>query len=433
MIISILLILGAIFILLAGLNNRNKIIMLAVIMLPFQQALTIQVGATLRISDLLFILVFILILIFYLNKRINIVPLFRNIGSLYLVYLLISTTVCTVMYWDKINVGLSTLINESNKVAINFSQIILSLMILTVGYYITKNNQVQLFAKIMRVWTFSLIFTSIYIIIQFIILNSVGVWFHLPGEVINEGATFAYGLRRPYGFFIEPGDAGRFLVVSIIMIMFFLENSKIKNIAIYAGVIATFSTLSSIAIFSITSMIFIQTFFNKKVRINIKIALLFLVLGIISAAYLNDFLYQASFGKITEENFSKIDRLNNGTILTKMFLDNPISGIGYGNFGALRNLYGTGTEIPYKEFYDKPNILPYGTLGEQGVIGFILLLMVFYKVHQKIKGNKKQSLLFIIPFIIVFFTSGTILYNYAVLSIGLILGLSKQTPKERIK
>lgn len=401
------------------------IIVLIILFIPFQQSLTLQVGPTIRISDILICILFpLMILASFAGKKRLI-----YINAFYL-YLLINTVVMSYLLKAPITFG-SAIVAGGNRMLINVATCAISLMAYSIGVFIGKDNHT--FNKVIRLFSKIIIFLSIYVFIQFIALNTVGSWIHLPGEKLNDGTTIAYGLTRAYGFSIEPGALGNLLMFSFIFIYTFLDNGRLKKIALTVCAVAVFSSMSSIALITIITFIFLVICKkNFKTRYKIIIALLFIFM--IFMLFNNSFLYSAVIDKITGDGYSKLDRLGNSQILTNMFYKYPIAGIGFGNYGALRNSYAMGTFIKYKIFYDMPNSFYYELIGEVGIIGVILFINLIFKLIKQLKKIDKNVFLFIIPFLLSIAASSSINMNYIAIGLGIIYGkyiqannLSKET------
>ncbi|WP_169798690.1 O-antigen ligase family protein [Clostridium colicanis] len=318
--------------------------------------------------------------------------------------------------------GNSTLVdNNLSRIYVNLLNPLISILYFILPYtHIYKFNSLRL-KKVLTIQKKALNFLSIYTIIQFLILNITGQFIKLPGEKLNYGTSFAYGLRRPWGFMIEPGNLALFLMFNLIVIYLIDDNFKLNLINILA-LILTFSTNGLISIF-----VFILLLFNDRKGISLKQRILCLVLFLFFIFIIidNEYFYRAVIEKLTTDSFSKVDRLNNKDILLKIFNDYKFFGIGHGNFGFYRNLYGFDTKIPYKDFFDLSNNFYFGVLADTGMIGFALLLVYFKDIYNKIKIiNKNKSKKFIIVLLIMLIPMPTILFSYISFYIGIIYAYS---------
>lgn len=395
-------------------NILNVLIISIILFMPFQQAFTLQVGATIRIADLLIAILFFILFFLQFNKKEKIV----NINIFYL-YMLINTIIISLYLNNFINEGLATLSSAKSRTIVNIFTALVAIFAYSIGTYIGKVNVI--FSKVIKLWTKIIIFISIYAIIQFIVLNTLGTWFHIPGEFLNEETSYAYGIRRAYGFSIEPGAFGSLLLFSFILIFNFLESCKLKNISLFFCLIAIFCSMSSVAL--ITLIVFILLLIYKKgLKFKYKVMLTFALIILIFIVFNNSSLYSAIIDKLAGGSYSKVDRLTNSSILTKMFLDYPIFGVGFGNYGALRNLYATNTLIQYKAFYDMPNSFYFAIIGELGIVGVGLFIKFIKDKIIQLKKMNKSVILFIIPFLILISPSSSITSNYIALGLGIIYG-----------
>lgn len=444
----------------------KKIILVATFLLPFQQAFTLNIAGTLRISDILYVSALVGLVIKLLLKKINcglkqniksyikrlleklkqdkglIIKILlkkikynfkQNPGIIYFVYLALGSCIIGFLLKKDIRSGLATLGNyNQSRLLVNLFTPIMALMIFVIGNYAGRQNK-DFFQKILQIWAKALTILSIYVIIQFVVINITGRWIKIPGEVLNYYTSFAYGIRRPWGFSIEPGALGNFLFFSFIFILIFLKKSKLQRNTIMISSIAVLLSFSSIAIFSIVTLwilLILKNWNNFKTR-N-KVLFISLIVVSIIIALTNSTVYNATIGKVVVENQSKMDRQTNIQILTRMFIKYPVFGVGSGNYGALRNLFSKGTLFPLKDFYDMPNVFYYGMLGEQGIVGVVLFLLFVKKLWRSAKVLKISPAIWLIPLAVLIFTASTITFDYMAFGFGLIIGQAKYLKKEII-
>jgi O-Antigen ligase. len=389
--------------------------MIIILFLPFQQAFTLQVGATVRIADIFICILFALMLLKNVGQGVKVV----YINSFY-IYLLLNTIIMSFLLRGLINDGLNTLLSVNSRNVTNILTALVAIMAYSVGVYIGKYNKI--FEKIIKLWTKLILFLSVYTIIQFLFLNIIGYWPHLPGEVVNVGATLAFNLKRAYGFSIEPGAVGTLLVFSFILIYNFLNSCLLKKISLLFCIIAIFCSVSTVAIVSIVVFILLSILFDSSIKIRYKILILALLVLMIFLIFNIDNLHSAIIDKLLGTGQSKMDRLSNGVILKRMFLKYPISGIGFGNYGALRNLFSDGTLTPYKSFYDATNSFYFGILGELGLIGVLLFAKFAIDKMRQVKFVNKKIILTILPFLLLISPSSTITPDYMAIGLGMIYG-----------
>lgn len=411
----------SILLLMLSLSKKSLVIALAVIFLPFQQAVTFNVGATIRISDMLFIIIFISIIIEALIRK---YPIIRTTGKGCYYYLYLIFTVIISMYFlkDNINAGISTLENYSKlKLLVNLINPIIAISAFFAGAYICQIKS-SYFSKIINLWMIVMTALSVYIIIQFITINITGFWPIIPGESLNYNTSFAYGIRRAWGLSIEPGALANMMVFSLLIQLSANDKISSHKISIVICIIASVLTFSSIGLFSLMSLAPLYVLLYKKKSVNkYKVILIFISIIICFAIYMNPHIYQATIGKVSSDNFSKVDRQTNVTILMRMFFKYPVFGVGFGNYGALRNLFSYDTLFKYRNFYDTPNVFYLGIIAEEGIVGVAFFMYFLKKIYNSIKNNKKSPILFIIPFLILISTSSTITFNYMGFGFGLLL------------
>ena len=421
-------------------KKMELVICIATFTLIFQQAFTVKLfGATLRISDVLFVLIAFVIFLNMGFKKDNLYNNKLKIEKTYLyycVFIFISTIIMTLLLKDKLKLG--TIGMEMSQ----FKQTVSSLFTpcvafatYLVGAKISNGYKKINIQRILNVLCNTNVFLSIYSILQFFSVNIMGKWVHIPGETLNEGTTFAYGIRRSWGFFIEPGALGVFLVFNILLIyLLYNRNRKKKFIVICLDVCAVLCSFSSIALVSLILFLILLVLTNNVAGISktTKILILAVVATFILMVFVNPALNEAIITKIFKgDSYSMKDRSGNIEILKRMFENYPVAGVGFGNFGGLRNLYATGTLVEYKNFYDMPSVLYFEVIGEQGIVGGIFFLAIIKKMYFKIKSLNFPPLAILIPLLAVFTTSSHFIYNYLAFGIGIILNCNIKNKHEK--
>lgn len=422
----------------------KKTILIATFLLPFQQAFTLNIAGTVRISDILYVSAFVGLVIKMLRSKIGYITkenigsfikvsckklsckLKHNIGIVYFVYLTLGSGIIGFYLRDDIKNGLATLgVYNQSRLLVNVFTPLVALLVFIIGNYAGNQNK-EFFQRILQVWSKALTLLSIYVIIQFVVINITGEWMSIPGEVLNYNTSFAYGIRRPWGFSIEPGALGSFLFFSYLMILNYLDKSILKRNTIIVSTIAILFSFSSIAIFAILSLWVILVFINwKHFKSRNKIFFVLLIFVSIIIALTNNTIFDATIGKVFVANTSKLDRQANMQILIRMFRRYPVFGVGAGNFGALRNLFSQSTLYPIKDFYDMPNVFYYGMLAEQGIVGSTLFIIFGKKLWKAAKTIGASAIIWLVPLAILIFTSSTIALDYMVFGFGLVIGQSQ--------
>jgi hypothetical protein len=392
----------------------------AVVLIPFQQAFTLKVGGTIRLSDLMFMAVFLVLLVKILRKQ-WLPPMQIKWGAMYFTYLIVASIAMTAYLNKEIATGLLTLVDYNRfRWVIGFMTPAIALTIFVVGSYVGSGAEFT--ERIVKVWAKVMILLSTYVMVQFFVVNIFGVWPKLPGEVLNFASTYAYGLRRPWGFSIEPGALASLLGVSLNAILLLMKPSRLRQVSVSMLTIAIVLSFSSVGLFALVvywGLVFTYNVKKLKPRTLVIISACIILSFVI--ILVNDHLFSATIGKLTGDNYSKLDRLTNTKILLRMFYEHPVLGIGSGNFGALRNLYSSGTPFPYREFYDMPNAFYPGILAEQGIIGAGLALMFLLSLGRSIRLLKASPVLFLTPILVLIAPSSTIAIGYIAFTFGLII------------
>lgn len=363
---------------LALLAIPEKTTLLAILLLPFQQTFTIQLMGTLRICDILFVLASLGYLIRLATGRRYASD--KSVGNLYVPLILLSVVFIGTLY-NSFSLGNLIAIGTQGMSIVHQFPFLVSyskLLIAASSYFslVSTLRSVSL-SRVLSYMGFGATIMALYTIVQFLVLNTIHTWPHLPGEVLNLNTSFSYGLRRPWGFFIEPGALGTYLsIMFAVTYLMNLPRTHIMRVIIGCGAFLTFST---VAILAVTSVIVIRFSTRKNFALFTLyiIAIIAIFLGFDST--LSGTLWEATFGKVLSGSYSFMDRLNNVVISYNIFVHHFIFGVGYGGFGLVRNIYAINTAIPWKNFYDIPNSMIAELLSELGLVGSVAY--VFLWIH----------------------------------------------------
>lgn len=190
------------------------------------------------------------------------------------------------------------------------------------------------------------------------------------------GLTEATGTVRAHGSFGGPNGFAVFLVLTIPSIVFAIQSKvmskKFSLTALCCVIAGVLSTVSRKGFVAMLASFFIYMFIQKQ----FKKLFLFISLSIICGAV----LFSIQFMQQRFERFQRLEierevagRLELAYAGVKMFLDNPIIGLGYkgyhNNFG--RYFSGAG-----KKNYDAHNEFV-TALANYGILGFVLFCLIF--------------------------------------------------------
>ncbi len=243
-----------------------------------------------------------------------------------------------------------------------------------------------------------------------------------------------YENYRLRGFYNEGGPYG--LMLSFIFMLTFFQPKSSKRILkqIFLFFIIAFCARSKAGVLLIVVWIGMLNFDYLKNKFKV-LAFPVIVLFLIGFYYL---FINISSMYITELNRVKLSvverptdinlilgRVSGTYIVPNMVKENPVFGIGLGNYPLLRN------NAEYRAFFPKPpkevlNIDAHGFGGlvdiivEMGIIGFILFASIIYQLHKELKKLNRGYIL-LTGFLLLFCFGVQIYFLYPWAFLGIIL------------
>jgi hypothetical protein len=250
-------------------------------------------------------------------------------------------------------------------------------------------------------------------------------------------SPFVYSYNnRLKGGMIEGGPLGLFLS-SIVLLIFFLKNFRIKNnyslIIILFTIGLTQSKAGMLSLLIIFTLYFFSHVYNK-IGIKFKIISLppFVFFFTMVSIYLYNKLYMYVDYFININTYLQAGAWSTGRgtafyILPKIFYDNLLFGVGLGHYSLVRNNPDYRTFIPYVEGWDKSGLGFFDIFAENGLIGVAIVLFMylyfifkFYKI--KIKNIKIDYWFALFPLIFQFLgVQIYFLYHWVIFSIVIYL------------
>jgi hypothetical protein len=243
-----------------------------------------------------------------------------------------------------------------------------------------------------------------------------------------------YNPERLRGLYNEGGPFG--LMLSFIFILtFFQEKTKERLFKqLFLFVIIAFCAQSKAGILFVVVWI---ALFNFEILKNKLRAFVFLLIIIFTIGFYFLFINVSSM-YITEFNRIKqsikerpmdinliLGRVSGTYIVPNMIKENPVFGIGLGNYPLLRN------NAEYRTFFPKPpkesiDIDAHGFGGivdiivEMGLVGFFFFMFIIYGLHQEIKTFYKGSIL-VLGFLLIYCFGVQIYFLYPWVLLAIIL------------
>jgi len=229
-----------------------------------------------------------------------------------------------------------------------------------------------------------------------------GIWywigerrFSFSSIGIAQMSLFGEGLLRAYGSFSHPNSLAGFLLI----IWIYWQKNKVKNInywIVYWMAILGILISGSRWVWGITFIIFNLKFliFKNKLRVKdilgrclVMVGLASVVLGMISANYrLSDF-----FAGWDSDSLNKRKTLFVAGI--KMVKENPLLGIGAGNFVAKLPQFQTGNSFFWLQPVHNIFLLAWVEVGILGIMAIGYKLAKYLKYSKLIKNKKNWVIL----------------------------------------
>jgi len=297
------------------------------------------------------------------------------------------------------------------------------------AYFVAFLNFKKIFYPFVLVISFNTLWTSILAIFQFFSQHSLGLWFigernfNLSTAGISK---FVYSDRlflRPYATFPHPNLLGGYLSLFLPWILFFLfkEKTKLKTLFFLSlsfafGILALFLTFSRtawlfglgavVAVFICFGLMRVKNFFSSWVlRMFFAVFLILILIGIFTLT--KSLILERFFTIYTTDSHSMILREKFAEAAILMFLNNPLFGVGPGNF--IPNLPHFWKLQETIRILQPAHNLFLLILAEVGILGALfftsLFLVTVFDIVGILKKNKAMPSLLIISFLGIVFLS----------------------------
>ncbi|GAB4140714.1 MAG: hypothetical protein Fur0024_2200 [Patescibacteria group bacterium] len=366
-------------------KSPQLFIVLFLIFLPFERIGSIEVGDfTLRISQIILFLanLFLIFDIFFSKNFEKLKNSFSGLFWLFIFFITIILSPIFSIYTE----------NFERSMMISIFQIFTFSLIFIVPYFF-KNEELQKYAHIIN---YLVIFLSIFAFIQFA-LDMIGIPFLFTG--LQERYTkIVFGFPRPHATLIEPLFFANFLLFPIsitfakLLNSIFnskntktLETNKIQVLNLISFLLGTFALFLSlsrggIVAFIISQIIVLIFFLPKILKQDFKkfLKIFSIFFAIFSTIILSIFLFFTEHSARFFEQlgtFASGASLDERTISTSvakdLFFENPIFGIGTGNFSNVFDNEKTPVRMLEDEnTFQTVNNQYLEILTENGVLGF---------------------------------------------------------------
>lgn len=240
------------------------------------------------------------------------------------------------------------------------------------------------------------IFSTIYIIMQSILLETVGYYlpgtlpfFHTVIDEFNVGAMNASFAVRPRSIFTEPSGYANFIIMFLVVDLFQFKKTYGKdyfvNIFVTIGIILANSTTGYLLSLWVWMLYFIRLYSHKLTKRKIKIAIFLLLL----IPLILGILYKAGIFNTVINHTTSVGGLNGRIQNYKLAFD--ISGLSNFEFLFGRGMMDTNYYIP-----GIPRLFYYF-----GLVGMILWFVVYVAIW--VRSNQIQRTVLLLMLINSFF------------------------------
>lgn len=256
----------------------------------------------------------------------------------------------------------------------------------------------------------------------------------LTGMLPLNKSIIVYEDYRLRGFYNEGGPYGLMLSF-IFMLTFFQSKSRTRTLKqLFLFIIIVFCARSKAGALVIVVWIGLLNFQYLKIKFKVLAAPLLVVFLIgfyylfinISSMYITE-LNRVKQSVIERPNdpYLILGRVSGTYIVPNMVKENPVFGIGLGNYPLLRN------NAEYRAFFPKPpkelmTIDAHGFGGlidilvEMGIFGLLLFAIIVYNLYNELR-NRNKGYLFLTGFLLLFSFGVQLYFLYPWAFLGIIL------------
>lgn len=251
------------------------------------------------------------------------------------------------------------------------------------GLYISSQDW-EVFRRLKIALGLSVIFFSTIAIFQFMAGRSLGFWFLGERDFTSSTpliATFNYYgqvFLRPYATFPHPNVLSAFLLIALILLLF--SNKKIRSDlpALFLGSLTILLTFSRAAI----ALLILTLAFHLRGKLRFLLMVLILIFPLLFVRFSSAFNF---------DYLSLLRREELAEVAIKMFLQEPILGVGLNNFLVV--LSKTDLISGTSRFLQPVHNIFLLSLAETGVIGFAGLMLFLGHPILKLWKQRKQSII----------------------------------------
>ncbi len=411
----------------------NIIVALLFLFLPFNYALTINLGFPLKISEIALLLSVASIgITLVLSLRLQVWGL-DSIAVRLIILFIFFATISTIIHL-KWGYPYPRKVFESRSSYKLDSLLKLFYLYLNVAAMLVAANAFRtnpkrftrlLFwgATIAALYTWYLAIASFYDYSPFL----------LPGmdetpQKLNLSAKFSV-IRC--GTFKEGNYMGVFLLITGVIAFYF--NKQKQGLFFLFSILPTLSTIAILSTFLFLICYLFKRYFRMRYILHLLFILAFMIsvfgLSLLSPSVRFILVDKVVAGKKSNASFSKMDRLNSVKVSKDITLDNPLLGIGLSNYALHYDHYNTLATSPYTNKKPIPNNVFMEMLCETGIIGASIFFMFIIALYRMTSKDTSRVLRYgLIALLICFNAFPTFSVLFIWVFIGLIISLKDEKP-----
>lgn len=367
------------------------------VFLPFTQALTLNIFFPLKISEI----ALVILIFFYINKKTiskDSLWFVNNNLIIILLGILVTLSFFVNIPW---NYPYSPKIIPFRINRVGDSFIRLCYFYLCIAAYFVSFRLFTKDIKILEKWILGAMIAAIYGWYLFISSGLHLPYLKLPG--MEEPQTLGGFIRC--STFKEGNYYGLFLLLSA-SVSFYLKKIK-QGWFLLLSVIVSMSTISIISVF-----IFVFFYYRKRIlKLNVMLkAVPVFIIGVlifIQTDFYQRFVYEKLFDStktLTQNNFSKVDRVITGKVAFYSGIENPFFGVGPANYGLHYDYYNKYKKIVVNrnDYFDRfaqrkneraiPNNVYLEILSEYGVFALLLFALFLFLILTKAYYLKEDAI-----------------------------------------
>ena len=237
-----------------------------------------------------------------------------------------------------------------------------------------------------------------------------GIALHIGSVALTSIAS-----GRIDGNLLQPNQVAFMYALSIVALIYFYNNNPVRYIRlIILGLLALFSlgvalTLSRAGlIMCVGAILAYAIFYKESLKIKLKNTAVFSV-GFLTGYYLGVYLYKSIKVVTADGPISAVQRFSEGSLYMReslqiqawnLFTNSPLTGAGWGNFGAKG--VEQATDLGWFAFSSHSHFFLSQIASELGLIGLLVLMPISWVVIKNLKLNKSNFDALIYLFIGVF-------------------------------